>query len=136
VKALDTNILVRYYAQDDPRQAKIALRLLSKEPELFVPASVAIELYLVLRHTAPYRFPAGKVLEVLRHLIALPNVMIENYDVLSTAIHYCAAGIEFPDAVHLAASARCSELLTFDDRRFARRARRAGLKPAVNIPAA
>ncbi len=36
MKSVDTNVLVRYYAQDDTRQSPIALRLFINEPELFV----------------------------------------------------------------------------------------------------
>jgi hypothetical protein len=34
VKSLDTNILVRYYAQDDALQSPLALHLFSEEPSL------------------------------------------------------------------------------------------------------
>ena len=44
-------------------------------------------------------------------------------------------GVEFADALHLAAAHACTAMLTFDDRRFARRARALGAKPAVVVPA-
>jgi hypothetical protein len=43
--------------------------------------------------------------------------------------------LDFAAALHLHASSTCEELLTFDDRRFARRARRLRLAPAVRVPA-
>ena len=39
-----------------------------------------------------------------------------------SAAAWHAKGIDFADALHLAKSASCSELVTFDARRFARRA--------------
>lgn len=36
MKSFDTNILVRYYVQDEPRQGAIATRIMTAEPELFV----------------------------------------------------------------------------------------------------
>ena len=46
--------------------------------------------------------------------------------------HSAAQGMDFADALHLAGSAHCAALYTFDDRRFARRARRlAGVTPVV-----
>ncbi len=135
MKAVDTNILVRYYTQDDARQSRIATRIMAEEPELFVPSTVLIELYFVLRYAEKYLFGREKVGAVIRHLVNLPNVTIDDYEQVTAALDRQRDGIEFPDAFHLSASARCSEFLTFDDRRLARRARRAGIKPRVTVPA-
>jgi len=48
MKSVDTNILVRYYAQDDVLQSPLALRLLRDEPKLFVTKTVLFELFWVL----------------------------------------------------------------------------------------
>jgi predicted nucleic-acid-binding protein len=136
MKALDTNILVRYYTQDDPRQAKIALRILKEEEALFVPRTVLIELYFVLRYGKQYHFEPARINAVLTHLSGLGNVTIEQANAVETALRYCQQGIDFADALHLASSQHCSMLLTFDDRKFARRARRFGLKPPVTVPSA
>jgi len=66
---------------------------------------------------------AGKVLNCLAHLIALPGITIEDHDEVETALRYARQGIDFADALRLAASKACSEMLTFDDRGYARRAR-------------
>ncbi len=136
MKALDTSVLVRYYTMDEPRQAKIAARIIAGEAELFVPRTVLVELYFVLKYAKKYLFDSPRISEVLRHLIDLPNVTVENYEMVATALASQRLGLEFPDALHLAASQSCSELLTFDDRGFARRARRLGLKPGVSVPRA
>jgi len=136
MKALDTNILVRYYTQDDPRQAKITLRILKEEEALFVPRTVLIELYFVLRYAKQYHFGPAQISAVLQHLLGLANVTIEQADAVETALRYHQQGIDFADALHLASSQHCSMLLTFDDRKFARRARRLGLKPPVTVPSA
>jgi predicted nucleic-acid-binding protein len=47
---------------------------------------------------------------------------------------YCRKQIDFADALHLAASKACSAMLTFDDRGYARRAKRLRLKPLVRVP--
>jgi len=136
MKALDTNILVRYYTQDDPRQAKIALRILKEEEALYVPRTVLIELYFVLRYGKQYHFEQARIHAVLTHLLGLGNVNIEQANAVETALRYYQQGIDFADALHLASSQHCSVLLTFDDRKFARRARRLGLKPPVTVPSA
>ncbi|MBI2311041.1 MAG: type II toxin-antitoxin system VapC family toxin [Betaproteobacteria bacterium] len=130
MRAVDTNVLVRYYLHDDPAQARTAARMLS-DGDIFVPKTVVLELEWVLRYVAEQ--PAGKVLDCLAHLIALPGITVENHEQVEVALHHCRRGLDFADALHLAASRDCRELLTFDDRSFVRRAARLGLKPPVKL---
>jgi predicted nucleic-acid-binding protein len=130
VRAVDTNVLVRYYLRDDAAQARLAEKVLSAG-DVFVPKSVVLELEWVLRSVAEQ--PAGKVLDCLAHLIALPGITVEDYEQVETALHHCREGIDFADALHHAASHACDELLTFDDRRYVRRATRLGFKPPVRL---
>ena len=130
MRAVDTNVLVRYYLRDDAAQARIATSILSRG-DVFVPKTVILELEWVLRSVAAQ--PAGKVMDCLAHLIALPGVTIEDHDEIETALRDCRQGIDFADALHLAASHACSEMLTFDDRGYARRASKLGLKPVVKL---
>jgi hypothetical protein len=53
----------------------------------------------------------------------------------SCSIAWHGQGLDFADALHVLASSQCAEFLTFDDRRFARRAERLGAKPSVRLPA-
>jgi predicted nucleic-acid-binding protein len=131
VRAVDTNILARYYLRDDPGQGRIAANLLSAG-DVFVPKTVILELEWVLRYVADQ--PEDKVIDCLAHLISLPGTTVEDRDEIETAISYSRKGIDFADALHLAASTSCSELLTFDDRGYARRARKLRLKPPVRVP--
>lgn len=135
MKSVDTNILVRYYAQDDPLQSPIALRLFSDESELFVTKTVLLEFFWVLTRADKFRFPPEQVMAVFDHLQGLPNIVIEDELSLRTAVAWCRSGVEFPDALHLAASKTCSAFLTFDDRKFARRAQRLTLVPVCEVPA-
>jgi predicted nucleic-acid-binding protein len=130
VRAVDTNVLVRYYLRDDAAQARLAEKVLSAG-DVFVPKSVVLELEWVLRSVAEQ--PAGKVLDCLAHLIALPGITVEDYEQVETALRHCREGIDFADALHHAASHACDELLTFDDRRYVRRATRLGFKPPVRL---
>jgi hypothetical protein len=70
----------------------------------------------------------------LEHLVALTGLTVENHEQIETALEWYRDGIDFPDALHLAASASCEELLTFDDRGYARKAARLGLEPPVRLP--
>ena len=131
MRAVDTIILARYYLHDDPAQAQSAARILAAG-DVFVPKTVMLELEWMLRAVAEQ--PAGKVADCLAHLIALPGVTIEDHDEVEDALRHCRRGVDFADALHLAASQACSELLTFDDRGYARRATKLGLKPPVKVP--
>jgi len=134
MKSIDTNILVRYYAQDDQLQSNITLMIFNEEPELFVTKTVLLEFFWGLTQAEKFRFAIEQVMAVFENLQGLPNVLIEDDLSLRTAILSCRAGLEFPDALHLAASGACSTFLTFDDRKFARRAQRLNLVPTCEIP--
>jgi predicted nucleic-acid-binding protein len=135
--ALDTNLLARFYVDDpaDPeaaRQRPIALRIINESPSLFVPITVVLELEWVLR--AFYRFGPPDVIRVFEHLLGLAHINTEESTRVAAALPLTAAGMDFADALHLAGSAHCRALYTFDDRRFARRARRLAAPPPVIVP--
>jgi predicted nucleic-acid-binding protein len=135
--ALDTNILARFYVDDpaDPEAAKqrpVAHRLLTESPQVFVPLTAILELEWVLR--AFYGFAAEDFVRVVKHLLGLSNVSVEEWSRISDALAWHAQGLDFADALHLLASSHCTEFISFDDRRFARRAKRLGLTPTVVVP--
>lgn len=101
------------------QQCPLAFRVLSESPQLFVPLTVILELEWMLR--AFYGFTAEDFARVIRHLLGLPNVMVEEWPRIN-------------DALHLQASAHCKEMLSFDHRRLARRASSLGISPAVVVP--
>lgn len=135
--ALDTNILARFYVDDpaDPdaaQQRPVAHRLLAQSEQLFVSLTVVLELEWVIR--AFYGFASKDFVRVVQHLLGLANVRVEEWARISDALALHLDGLDFADALHLLSSHGCSELMTFDDRRFARRAKRLGLAPSVVVP--
>jgi predicted nucleic-acid-binding protein len=130
VRAVDTNVLARYYLQDDVKQARAAAHALGSG-DIFVPKTVILELGWVLRWVVDQ--PSAKVIACLEHLINLPGVTVEDYEQVQTALDLYRRGIDFADALHHASSAACDEVLTFDDRGYSRRATRLGLKPPVRL---
>lgn len=137
--ALDTNILARFYVDDpgDPeaaRQQPIARRILTESPSLFVPITVVLELEWVLR--AFYHFDVRQIAGVFEHLLGLRNVNTEEAERIAAALRLTEAGMDFADALHLTGSSHCEALYTFDDRRFARRARRLTDATQVLVPTA
>ncbi len=133
--ALDTNILARYYVaaadERDGSEQETAAAVLSSERSYFVSVDVALELAWVL--IGPYGCSPQQVRRVFNHLAALPNVTLEQADDLIRAADWHVEGLDFADALHLARSARCPDLLTLD-RRFVQRAKKLGLSPRVSLP--
>ena len=70
MRAVDTNVLARFYLRDDAAQGRVAAGVLSAG-DVFVPKTVVLELEWVLRYVADQ--PGDKVTECLAHLIALPG---------------------------------------------------------------
>jgi predicted nucleic-acid-binding protein len=137
--ALDTNVLARFYVDDpaDPESVKqrpIAQRLLTESAQVFVALTVVLELEWVLR--AFYGFSAEDFVRVVKHLLGLPNVSVQEWSQVTDALVWHTDGLDFADALHLLASRHCTKFFSFDDKRFARRAARMGLQPPVVVPMA
>ncbi len=134
--SLDTNLLVRLLVADDLPQLHAVESLIRsavrRRQTLFVPITVVLELEWVLR--AFYGFSAQDFVKVVNHLLGLPNVNVEEWPRVADALAWHAEGMDFADALHLQASGHCERFLSFDDRRFARRAKKLGIKPEVVVP--
>jgi predicted nucleic-acid-binding protein len=132
---LDTNVLARYYvaSDDEPTQAQSALarQLIESGKRLYVSKSAVLELEWVLR--GYYKSPVTDVLTVLRHLQTMPNVELEDRQGVDMAIDALAEGFDFADALHHASYRLCSQMVTFDDKKFAKRAQTNGWKPPVRV---
>ena len=103
-----------------------------KRDALFVPKTVVLELEWAMHGVA--RLEAAAIHRCLLHLAALPNATLEDRPAVEKAIEWYGSGLDFADALHLASSATCDAMLSFDGRRFARRAARLGLAPRVESP--
>ena len=135
---LDTNVLARYYIDDETdteaqRQRLAARRLIESGQPLMVSKSVVFELEWVMR--GYYSFSETEVASVMRHLLEQAHITVEDRDAVEQALSNCDAGIDFADALHHASYKSCDRVATFDDRKFARRARTLGLTPAVMVVA-
>lgn len=122
MRAVDTNVIVRYLTGDDPAQADKARAIVGQEP-VFVPRTVVLEVEWVLRGV--YELPPGQVIAAIRALAGLPGVLLEDAALVAKAMGWAEGGMDFADALHLAAAAGCDDFLTFD-KRLARAATRLG----------
>jgi predicted nucleic-acid-binding protein len=134
---LDSNVLARYYVEDDAdrealRQREAARRLIEAGQPLAVAKTVLLELEWVMR--GYYALPPKDVLSVLRHLLGLAHVRVEDRAAVEAAVSLVEEGFDFADALHHASYRDCASLASFDDKRFARRANRMALAPRVVVP--
>ncbi len=134
--SLDTNVIARFYV-DDPsdtealKQRPLARQVFEQGDALFVPLTVILELEWVLR--AFYEFAAPQFAKVVRHLAGLPHVTLERHSEMLSALQDHVQGLDFADALHLRLSAHCASMVTFDDKKFARRATKLELSPSVKV---
>lgn len=133
MRALDTNVLARFFIDDgdDPqgaRQRPAAVAALAER--CVVSVTVLLELEWVMRGF--YGLPARDVSRVLHALAGIEHVTLEDRDAVLTAIGAFDEGLDFADALHLARSARASAFATFD-RRLSRRAKGLERVPPVEL---
>ena len=134
---LDTNILARYYIEDDAdaeakRQRPKARRLIESGKPLMVCKTVILEFEWVMR--GYYRLERHEAIAVLRHLLTQPHIKIEDGPIVVQALSACEQGLELADAIHHASYSSCASMASFDDRKFARRVKTLGLTPAIVVP--
>jgi len=118
MRALDTNVVVRYLTGDNPAQATRARAAVDAGP-VFVPVTVLLESEWVLRSS--YGLVEKAAVEALRRFAGLRNVSVENAKLVVEAFDRAEEGMDFADALHLGAAGNCDAMLTFD-RKFIRMA--------------
>lgn len=118
MNGLDTNVLVRYVMQDDPRQSARATRLMeSLTPEApgFVSLVVLVELVWVLKSN--YGLDRGQVAAVIETLLRSKELVVDRAESVVQALQrFANAGADLADALieRLAAAAGCEATFTFD----------------------
>ncbi len=131
---VDTNILARFYCDDpdDPesiRQRPIARRIMVESQAIFVPLTVILEFEWVMR--AFYETERASFCDAVAHLLGMQHVVVERWEAVNDALVLHRRGLDFADALHWTCSSHCREFVSFDDRRFVRRARRMKRAPEV-----
>lgn len=111
MNGVDTNIVVRFLTGDDPLRSEKA-RAVLKKTDIFLAESVLLETEWVLRHA--YGFEAGAIHDAFLKVCGLPNVILSNPHRMQTALQWYAEGMDFGDALHLAASQACGVFYSFD----------------------
>ena len=115
---LDTNVLVRYIMQDDPKQSSKATLLVesldSGTPGYITLVSV-VELYWVM--TSSYELTGQQVSQALQAILRTKQLLVERADQVMRALRVFDEGkADFADCLieRSAAGAGCTQTMTFD----------------------
>ena len=116
---IDTNILFRYFTQDNLEQAQIVEQLIDSYAtsfnSLFVNNIVMCELVWVLERG--YKYSKEEVSKVIKQMLSTEEFAFENQELLWLALsQYNQNKLDFSDALigELNKKFGCSETLTFD----------------------
>ena len=115
---LDTNVIVRYIMQDDPKQARLASRLieeLTADVPGFIPLVVVIELVWVL--SSSFELARAQITSALEILLQTKEIQVERAEVVWRALRiYREGSADFADCLieRSAVAAGCLRTMTFD----------------------
>jgi predicted nucleic-acid-binding protein len=124
MKAVDTNVLVRFIVADDEEQVRRAIRFLTRESSAenpcFVNRVVLSEFVWVLQ--TAYRYSRERVAHAVERLLNTYQLLIEDRDEASAALDEYRNGADFADifVARINRRLRCDYTATFD-RKAARR---------------
>lgn len=118
MKGLDTNVLVRYLTQDDPRQSPKASHFIKSactgENPCYLNAVVLCELVWVLE--SAYGYPRESIQQVVERILETEAFQVQFAEQAWRAHRAYLSGADFSDA-YIAAinqSVGCDETVTFD----------------------
>lgn len=117
MKAVDTNILARFFINDPDdgeaiRQQKIALSIMSQP--VFVSLTVILKFEWVMRGF--YKLTRLEILMVFRALLGLLHVTIEEKALVIDVLEKYENGMDFADSLHVAKAQHCQAFVTFDQK--------------------
>jgi len=121
MKAIDTNVLIRFLVKDDDQQAEIVYGLFKKtessKEALFVPLAVVLETVWVLESV--YNIPRQEILDSINELLLMPILEFESQSAITNFVSTAReTKLDLSDILiaHSALSAGCECMLTFDKR--------------------
>ena len=133
MKALDTNVLARFFI-DDPDDAQAARQrpaaVAAFSERAFVSVTVLLEFEWVMRGF--YALPRRDIARVMRGLAGIEHITLEDRGAVLVALDAFDSGLDLADALHVSRSSRAAAFATFDQR-LARRAQGLALSPPVEL---
>ena len=116
---LDTNVLVRYFVQDDPVQARLASELIETECTAAQPGQISsiVLCELVWVFESAYQYEKPLICDVLERLLITSEFEIEaSFEVGSALKEFQSGSADFADCLiqHLNHAKGCGHTVTFD----------------------
>ncbi|MBT3387017.1 MAG: type II toxin-antitoxin system VapC family toxin [Desulfobacula sp.] len=119
MKAIDTNILIRFLTGDDELQSKKVYSIFkiaeSEKKELFVPLPVVLEVLWVLESV--YEISRTKILESISDLLLMPILKFDQQPAVQQFVHSAQGNKYDLSDLLIAHSAKingCESVITFD----------------------
>lgn len=115
---LDTNILVRYIVEDDPKQTRLSRHVIEKQLSAqkpgFINQIVLCELVWVFESI--YKIPRHDVAATLQRVLETNVFVVERADLAWRALENYRANLDFSDALIALTNAayECDHTITFD----------------------
>jgi predicted nucleic-acid-binding protein len=119
VTGLDSNILLRYFLYDDPKQSLIAERVidsLTPDSPGWIAVTTLVEIVWAL--SAQLRVRREPIARILKELLTENAIVVDRRELVERALHfYRTTKADFADCIISvsAKSAGCNRVLTFDE---------------------
>ena len=116
---IDTNVLVRYIAQDEPTQSARATRLLEQECSHATPGFVGLVVLLELVWVSEscYGASRGEIADIVRRILSIRQLVVQDAEIAWQALRlFESSTADFADCLveRIATSAGCTAVMTFD----------------------
>lgn len=119
MKALDTNIIVRFLVSDDELQTQKVFEIFKnaelEKNHLFIPLLVVIEVIWVLESV--YEISRNEIINAIKNLSLLPFIKIEKNDAIQNFLRNAElTNFDLSDLLiaYSAKNEKCENILTFD----------------------
>ena len=110
-KAVDTNVFVRLFVEDNPDQYRRANAVFDAHT-VFVLNTVLIESEWVLRSI--YHFSPVQIVPLMQAALEVRSIEFEDIQIVRKAVSAFAGGMNFADAMLLFSAVDCDEIFSFD----------------------
>ena len=118
---IDTNVLVRYIAQDDAAQSAQATQLIEQACSAQAPGfiGVVVLVELVWVSESCYGATRAEVVEILRRILSIRQLVVQEAELVWKALRLFESGkADFSDCVieRTANATGCTKTMTFDQK--------------------
>ena len=118
---IDTNVLIRYIAQDDAAQSRRATKFIESECSAALPGFVGIVVLVEIVWVSESVYHASRrdVTDLLRRLLGIKQLVVQNAETVWQALRlFESSKADFADCLVICAATGegCERVMTFDKR--------------------